>query len=145
MRTPPKPPRHLPPQPPLPKLINPFADTVRSPPLSNPFANLSGNSRAADVTYEFGPVGDFVLDTGSSQPSLATVEGGTFWVWKNPSDAPTVGLAHSIRAESDAHSKEFLAGVLLGLAGAALIAALQELLKAVIRLREDKAQAPDAT
>jgi hypothetical protein len=88
------------------------------------------------MTYEFGPVGDYVLDTGSQQPQLASVGGGTFWVWHDTSSAPTVGLAHSIQAERDAHSNEFTAGVLLGLAGAALNAALQEGIATAVRARK---------
>jgi hypothetical protein len=81
-----------------------------------------------DATYEFGPVGDYVIDTGSALPTLARGNAGTYWSWPNIAAAPTVGLAHSLGAEDEAHSEEFYAGILLGLAGAVLIAGLQELL-----------------
>jgi hypothetical protein len=100
-----------------------------APPLAESVTAHAGNARTEDVRYEFGPVGDFLPDTSSAPPSLGTAEGATYWVWQRQLDAPTVGLAHSIRADNDAHSEEFFAGVLLGLAGAAAIAAVQALLE----------------
>jgi hypothetical protein len=98
-----------------------------------------------DVYEKFAPVRDYVIDAGK-QPTLS--QGGGAWSWKRRISRDLTSLAvpaaHSVGSQESQHRREFYSGVLLGLAGGAAIAFLQEAADRIskrVRTRRAKQQA----
>lgn len=91
---------------------------------------LGASDEQLDVMSSFGPIGDFVIDAGLPPTS----QDYDSWNWHSKKTRGTsappvvVSSAHSVGQEETQHRDEFVSGVLLGLAGASAIAALQELM-----------------
>jgi hypothetical protein len=106
-----------------------YSRIVPPPPLANQVnAQATHTAVSAHLKFEFGPIRDYVIDTSSPAPTFARANGDTYWVWNTSDPAPTVGSAHSVSGENTARSEEFYSGIALGVAGAAFVAVIMELL-----------------
>jgi hypothetical protein len=84
---------------------------------------------------DVGPKGDYVIDDGTPPTS----QDYATWNWHstakdaagNVIEPIIINSAHSLSGDDAAHRNEFISGVLLGLAGAAAIAGIQEFLNRV--------------